>query len=134
MHYLDDLGRAIKYEDIAEVRRLIAAGRDVDSPCGIHPDTIGETPLMLAASRGNTAIMKLLLGAGASMNVSWPGDWSPLARAASSKSAAAVILLLESGADTRAPFSGGTVADFVRQTWAHNEQVLSLLPRNDSAS
>jgi ankyrin repeat protein len=104
MHYLNDLGRAIKREDVAEVRRLLSLGPDVNATCGSHPDTQGETPLMLAASRGKTAIMKLLLDVGANPNESWPGQWSSLARAAASKSAAAVILLLQRGADpTRTP-------------------------------
>jgi ankyrin repeat protein len=131
MHYLDELGRAVKYEDIAEIRRLIASGRDVNTPCGVHPETIGETALMIAASRGNTAIVKLLLDAGANMNVAWPGAWSPLARAAASKSAPAVILLLESGADVHAPFARGTVADFVRERWGHHDKILNLLPRDE---
>lgn len=134
MHHLDDLGRAIKYEDIGEVRRLVASGRDANTPCGIHPDTLGETPLMIAASRGNTAIMKFLLDSGAGMNVSWPGDWSPLARATASKSAPAVILLLERGADPRAPFFSGTVADFIRETWPHHATILSLLPGDAGAA
>jgi len=131
MHYLDELGRAVKYEDITEIRKLIASGRDVNTPCGIHPITIGETALMIAASRGNTAIVKLLLDAGANINVACPGDWSPLARAVASKSAPAVILLLERGADVRAPFAGRTIADVVREQWPRHEQILALLPRDE---
>jgi ankyrin repeat protein len=85
MHYVNDLGRAIKREDVAEIRRLLSLGPDVNAPCGSHRDTEGETPLMIAASRGNTAIIKLLLDAGANPNDSWPGQWSSLARAAASK-------------------------------------------------
>jgi len=128
MHYLDDLGRAIKYEDIATVRRLIASGRDVNATCGLHPDTAGETPLMIAASRGNTLLISLLLDAGAIIEVQWPGDWSPLARAAAAGSAKAVVLLLQRGASTAAIFGGRPIAEFIRREFKEHPEILTLLP------
>ena len=103
---MNDLNRAIKYQNVFEVRRLLAAGSDVNAPDTTDANVLGETPLMVAASTGNTAVIRLLLEAGADMETASPGDWSPLARAAASASSAAVILLLQHGASPRAPFHG----------------------------
>ena len=134
MEYLNDLGRAVKREDVAATRRLLATCRDVNAPCGGHPTTKGNTPLMIAASRGNTAIIRMLLEAGANPNVSWPGHWSALARAATSKSAPAIVLLLQNGADAEAAFAGRTVADFVRENWSHHEEIMRMLPHDPESA
>lgn len=125
-----DLARAIKREDVAETRRLPSTGFDVNAPCRGHPNTKGETPLMIAASRGNTAIIKLRLDAGANPNEPWPGQGSALARAAASKSAPAIILLLKNGADAGAAFEGRTVADFIRENWSHHDEIVGMLAHN----
>lgn len=124
---MNDLNRAIKYQNVFEVSRLLAAGSDVNAPDTTDANVLGETPLMVAASTGNTAVIRLLLEAGADMETASPGDWSPLARAAASASPAAVILLLQHGASPRAPFHGRTVADFIRENWSQNSDVMSML-------
>lgn len=62
----------------------------------------GETPLMMAALRGNLAVMKRLVGLGAAVH---KDGWSAIHYAATGPSAEAVAWLLEQGApaDARSP-------------------------------
>jgi ankyrin repeat protein len=116
--------------DTAEVRRLLAAGADVN---GVQPDGAtalhwaayhgdpalarllveagadvtaanrnGSTPLWLAASRGDAATIEILLDGGASANEELPLGRRPVMLAARSGSVEAVRLLLEHGADPNA--------------------------------
>lgn len=82
---------------------------------------------MIAASRGNAAVPRVLLDSGADINASAPADWSPLARAAAAKSRGAVVLLLTRGANARARFFERTVADVVREHWPDDEEINNLL-------
>jgi ankyrin repeat protein len=118
------LNEAVKREDVFEVKRLLEAGQDANSG-----DAHGITPVMVAASRGNTALLQLLLDAGADPNVRRPGDWSPLMRAAVAGSHRAVVLLLSRGADPQMRFYGTTAAAFVRSRWPDRPDVLDLLER-----
>lgn len=65
----------------------------------------GETPLMMAALKGNIELMNLLIARGALVNK--PG-WSPLHYAATGPSAAAVALLIRHRADVNAASPNGT--------------------------
>jgi ankyrin repeat protein len=116
------LSRAVKVQDVAEVKRLLASGHDVNAP-----DEYGETPIMTAASKGHTAIIEVLLDAGANPNVAWPEDWSPIARATAAGSHRAVVLLLKRGVDPTLRFHQTTVATFVRNRWPDRPEILGLL-------
>ena len=76
--YLSDvekyvLVRAAEYEDIAEVRRLIAAGADVNAK-----NNYGETALMWAARNNDTDMAELLLAAGADVSATDHYGWTAL--------------------------------------------------------
>ena len=69
------------------------------------PNKAGETPLMIAALRGNVPVMKRLLGLGVPPH---KAGWSPIHYAATGPSVAAVALLLEQGAPVDAPSPNGS--------------------------
>jgi uncharacterized protein len=95
----DALHAAIRAGNLDEVKRLVFAGTDVNSP-----DALGSTPLVIAAWFGNTEIVSFLLVHGALVNVSRPEDRStPLQSAVLAGQADTVKLLLAAGArlDTR---------------------------------
>ena len=54
---------AVDKGDVAQVKRLISKGADVNAE-----DTVGMTPLMQASRQGNTSIVSVLLDAGADVN------------------------------------------------------------------
>ena len=91
------LHQAVNANDLAEVRRLIHAGANVNAA-----NRYGVTPLSLAAANGNAPIVAALLTAGASPNAV-SGEGEPvLMSAARSGDLAAVDMLLARGADPNA--------------------------------
>jgi len=67
----------------------------------------GETPLMMAALRGNLALARDLLARGAHVN---RDGWTPLHYAATGESTEMVVLLLDKGAVVDARSPNGTTA------------------------
>lgn len=68
-----NLALAIQSSDSNQVRKLLAAGADVNVV-----NKYGWTPLMIASQYGNTSIIKILLEAGADINVRTPMGVTPL--------------------------------------------------------
>ena len=121
---------AARDADIAEVRKLIAAGSDVNAPearrhlraavgrssrlselvsllleAGADPNAannFGVTPLLEASRYGDAATIKALLDGGADVADAAREGETPLMAAARAGSVAAVQLLLERGADVNA--------------------------------
>ena len=98
---------AVKTDDSAAVRRLLAAGADVNAR-----DEAGSTLLMLAAHAGDLAMVRLLLGSGADVNASDERGWTALAKAAYNAelkhgSADVVQALIDAGANTEAAIGYG---------------------------
>ncbi len=120
----DDFFRALNTNDGGTVRSLLARGFDpnspdekgqialyvalrAESPAAVaalleHPNlkvdaanAVGETPLMMAALRGNLAAAQALVSKGSSIN---KDGWTPLHYAATGPEARVVALLLERGA------------------------------------
>jgi ankyrin repeat protein len=89
-----------------------------------QPNAAAETPLMLAALRGNIEWMTQLLARGAQVN---RAGWTPLHYAASSENPAAVELLLGRGAavDARAP--NGNTALMMAARYGNEASVEPLL-------
>lgn len=88
---------AVHREDLAEVRRLIAAGADVKAP-----NRYGMTALALACTNGNSALVELLLKAGADPQTRLPSGETVLMTAARTGRVEAVKALLAAGADVQA--------------------------------
>jgi len=87
---------AIHYDDDA-IRSLLAEGHDPNE------QTIGgDTPLRLAAGRGATGIMRLLIDGGADCDAADGSGFRAIHRAAANGEVPAVALLIERGADARA--------------------------------
>ena len=127
----DDFFRAIVSDDSAAIRKLVALGFDPNSPDpkgqpaisralfaesagaaltlarlpGTDPNarnTAGETPLMVAALKGQPEVASALIERGAVID---PPGWTPLHYAAAGNSQPVLELLLKQGAvvDARAP-------------------------------
>ena len=97
--------RAAGRGDLQAMRRLLAAGTNVDELTGDDPGSIfyfgGRSALSVAAASGQTAAVRLLLEAGATSDrVSDDGE-TPLIEAAHGGSAPTVKLLLARGAKLR---------------------------------
>ena len=78
--------------DLAEIKRRLAAGADINAP-----DRSRQTPIYAAAIEGQTRIVKALLAAGASTK--GVGAQHPLTGAAMCGKLAIVKLLVEAGSD-----------------------------------
>jgi hypothetical protein len=91
---------------------------------------------LIAADRGNTNVLRLLLDAGADPNTLWPGGWTPLVRAAFAGSHGAVALLLDRGADPWVQMTVDnpqSVAGLMRQFWPERVEIIRLLERAENA-
>ncbi|MCP4371747.1 MAG: ankyrin repeat domain-containing protein [Deltaproteobacteria bacterium] len=91
------LSGSMDESDIAEIRKLIDAGADVNV---INKDK--ATPLYIASQEGHTEIVKMLLEAKADVNKgSMDSDLTPLLMATNGGHTEVVQLLLEAGADVK---------------------------------
>jgi ankyrin repeat protein len=89
-----NVASAARNADIDEVRKLIAAGSDVNAP-----EADGTSALLWAAHQGSPELVRLLLGAGADPNVANSFGVTPLLEASRYGDAATIKALLEGGAD-----------------------------------
>ena len=87
---------ATQADDGASVRRLLEAGAK------ISPNRYGITPLFVAATQGNAAMITLLLDAGAEASAAAPDGRTPLMMAAQAGRPEAVRALLARGASVNA--------------------------------
>jgi len=97
----DELFAASSYGDIAEMQRAIDAHADIN-----FASRFGETALCVAARKGNTAAVRLLLRNGADPAVTGSDHHTALEWALFSHHLSTVEALLDAGADPRAPVPG----------------------------
>jgi ankyrin repeat protein len=93
-----ELISAILFDDFDECKRLIQAGANLDfveAPNVVSP---GDVPINWAVAKNNTNIIKLLIDAGADVNLTDSNGWSPLHVAASRGYAHSIKLLIDAGA------------------------------------
>jgi ankyrin repeat protein len=115
--------RAVNNQDVAQVRQLIAQGVDVN-----ETDAKGDSPLIIAAYKGYTEIVKLLLEAGADVGALDPGMKATALHAASyAGHAEAAKLLIEYGIDIdkQGPYNGYTALHDA--VWQNNVDVARVL-------
>ncbi len=91
------LEEAVYQDDLKTAQQLLHAGADVKAP-----DRDGMTPLSLACTNGDAAMVELLLKAGADPNAPLPGGETPLMTCARTGKLDAVQSLLSHGADVKA--------------------------------
>ena len=91
------LHQAADRDDLPAAQRLVRAGADVKAA-----NRYGVTPLSLACTNGNAAMIELLLQAGADPNAALPGGETALMTAARTGKVGAVKALLAHGADVHA--------------------------------
>ena len=116
--YADDgffpLGLAAFFKRADAVRLLLDRGADPNQQSR-HAQIVVRPIHAAAADGGSTAIARLLLDAGADVNVRQPGGFTPLHAAAQVGNDELVALLLEHGADPHARLDEGrTPADLAR--------------------
>ncbi len=115
------LCQAAKDGDLEQVKKLIAAGADVNAG-----DERGQTPLHFAARGGYDQIARLLIAQGADVNVSMErGPWTPLLDAALAGHAKVVKVLLENGAEVDATDSWYTPLYYA--IWSDDEETVRAL-------
>ena len=152
---LVDFFRAVNVDNVSTIKELLAAGFDpnttnemgqvslylalreesfkVAAALLAHPSTrvdittaADETPLMMAAMRGNLDWTQRLLDRGAALNRT---GWTPLHYAASGPEVAVVKLLLDRGAAIDAPSPNSTTALMMAARYGPHESVELLLAR-----
>lgn len=94
-------------------------------------NAVGETPLMMAALRGQVDAMKALVERGAQVGRS---GWTPLHYAASGPSAPAVQWLLERGAEVDARAPNGNTPLMLAARYGSEDSVALLLRRGADRS
>ncbi len=94
----DPIAKAVRLDDLAETRLLIADGADVNLA---EPD--GTTPLLWAVYNSSPDLVELLLEAGADPNTANNLGLSPLVQAARNGNAELISALLEKGANVAGP-------------------------------
>ena len=100
-----DLHSAAHQGDLAVVKRLVAAGTDVNAR-----DELGSTPLHYAANQYHAEVMKFLLESGADVNAQQNGGTTALHHAVVANGPEIARILLEHGADPSIRGSNGLTA------------------------
>jgi ankyrin repeat protein len=117
------LMEAVQANDVAQVRNLIAQGADVSTL-----DENQDAPLIMAAYKGYTDIVRLLLEAGADITAVDPGmKATALHAAAYAGRTAAARLLIEHGIDIdkQGPYNGYTALHDA--IWQNNVETAEVL-------
>ena len=156
----EDYFRALKVDNASAVSELLARGFDPNSPdekgqMGLHlaflegaskvaavllmqpairvdaANAADETPVMIAALRGNLDGVQQLLARGASVNRS---GWSPLHYAATGPEVKVVAALLEKGAQVDAQSPNGTTALMMAARYGSDDSAELLLRQGASTS
>ena len=99
----DALLAAVQATDLPAMQRLLAA----EPAAANAPNRYGVTPLSLACTNGDAAMVEALLAAGADPNLARRGGETPLMTAARTGRVEVVQALLARGADVNAKLPGG---------------------------
>lgn len=120
--------------DLSAVRTHIDSGADVNRKTS---GQLQRTPLYDAVRHGNTEMARMLIDAGADVNLTVENERSPLQTAAGMGDVAMIRLLIAAGADlehTKSSTLGGGTALWRAATNGHTEAVEELLVQGADAS
>ncbi len=117
---------AVHRDDLPTVRQLLAADTNVRDLVNTA-NRYGVTPLSLACTNGNTAVVEALLAAGADANTPLRGGETPLMTAARTGRVGPVKALLARGADVNAKLPGGQTALMWAAAEGHTAVVETLV-------
>jgi ankyrin repeat protein len=102
----EELLRAAEADDLDGVREALRSGAPPDTTA----EDYAKTPVLtVAAARGATEVVELLLSAGAAANPESSYEWTPLRAAATYGRARVVELLLAAGVDPNLPSRRGPI-------------------------
>lgn len=118
----DDLNFAAFKGDVAEIKRILRAGTDVDIR-----NHNNETPLINAAARGHAPAVKVLISAGANVNAQTGTGYSPLHAAADNGHSAVVVALIRGNADVNLHNSDGHTPLHFAAKWGFINSVNALI-------
>jgi ankyrin repeat protein len=116
------LQRAVFSTDIAEVKRLLAAGADVK-----QRNAYGVTALSLAAETGNTTLIQMLLAAGAEVESPTGDGQTALMSVARTGNVEAAALLIKKGANVNAAEMFGGQTALMWAAARHHPAMVRLL-------
>lgn len=118
------LVEAIEQGNVDTVKKLIEEGINVNLSRN------GVTPLMLAASKGNTGIAEVVLQAGVNINAKDDDGWTALHKAAVDQTGTAIIeLLMQSGIDVAAQNNSKKTALQLAEAAKHRD-IVALMKRD----
>ncbi|MBQ0930997.1 ankyrin repeat domain-containing protein [Ideonella alba] len=124
---LNEQGQCALYlavrEDNAQVFDLLLAWPGIQLD---QRNAVGETPLMMAALKGQIDRMQRLIDRGAAIHQE---GWSPLHYAATGPSVAAVRLLLDKGAPVNARSANGSTPLMMAARYGEERSVMLLVER-----
>jgi ankyrin repeat protein len=118
-----ELMKAVKNNEVASVRKLVERGIDVD-----ELDANQDAPLIVAAYKGYTEIVKLLLEAGADVSVVDPGMKATALHAAAyagRTEAAKLLIEYKIDIDKQGPYNGYTALHDA--VWQNNVETAKVL-------
>lgn len=104
MSPITDIHTAVKDENIHTVFSMIKRNKK----CVHHRDKWYQTPMHIAAEKGNLGIVTLLYKYGADINARDETDFIPLHRASAGGHLEVVRFLIENGADVKIDFKAQT--------------------------
>lgn len=129
---LDEKGQCALYlairEDNPQVFELLLGWPGIKLD---QRNAVGETPLMLAALKGQLDRMQQLIDRGAAIH---QDGWSPVHYAATGPSAAAVRLLLDKGAPVDARAANGSTPLMMASRYGDERSVILLVERGADLS
>ena len=113
---------AVYGDDVAAVKRLLAAGADAR-----QANAYGVTPMELAGETGNTEVIKLLLAAGADVESPGPEGQTVLMSIARTGNVEAAKLLIRQGANVDAVERFGGQTALMWAAARHHPEMVKLL-------
>ncbi|MEU9117505.1 ankyrin repeat domain-containing protein [Streptomyces sp. NPDC048483] len=116
---------AVEHGDTAAVQDLLADGADINAPDPRSTFFDGQTALISAANSGLGDMVRLLLSAGADVNVRSTSGWTALMRACNADRLDCARVLLDAGAEVGIRNDEGYSA--LGRTRAANKELIRLL-------